>query len=249
MTQPLYHSSNPDERFLNPGSLTQPLLPTGNVIVRPRISGGASRRGLVRATDWRVVTQANPLVVPPATPIIISAFSNAMNSFDSTTIGKKTIVYFGSEQVLASGETAVLRIGTNDLFETVGATIQDVLPLGGVEDFELYLRVRLITADFDPTILCWDNTVTTPILTYGSWLAGSGYARCRVTPSVGATLNFNTFTVRTSAGLILSGPLSFYGCIVDCKLESLSSYAPTLITMSWAGQTLDYPEAPHLIYF
>lgn len=107
------------------------------------------------ASDWRVIAQATPDAVPAQNPTAIQAYSNAENSYDSTSAGKKIIIKYEKSfelgtpyPVLYLGETATAG----------GVKLRYVAPNGvSTQDLTLWLRVRPIMADWDPATITWNN--------------------------------------------------------------------------------------------
>ncbi len=130
--------------------------------------------GVILFSDFRVVTQATPDTVPAKTTTLV-AFSNANNSYDSTTLGLKLVAKLASPlRANTSGtHAAILMLDYAGGLRSY-TNISDVL--NGVEvrgttnatdtDFrntlDATVRVRPVLADFDPTLATWNVWQSAP---------------------------------------------------------------------------------------
>ena len=209
--------------------------------VRP----AAQRRpsgSVVLATDWRVVSQATPAVVPAARPTTIRAFSNA-TSYDSTTLGFKTIIKF-PHFVLASGKSAMLRPASAAFDNLVDSF---TFPAAFICGLSAVIRVRPITAEFDAAAVTWNNSVAAPTLTYGANICEeSVYIESATTP----TFSVQSWSRASRATLAprLVGPLDLYGFIIDVR-ATLAFNNPSSISINWSSEVLLDPLAPYIIKF
>lgn len=176
--------------------------------------------GLILPTDWRLVSQATPSTVFPSKPTTVSAYSDLINSYDSTTLGKKAIFKFPRAINVPSGKRYYVL--TDFAFPSAieGAFYNQAdaslsVSAGGIYDITAVVRLRVITAAFDSTVLTWDNTVTAPILSYSSEIDSIRLAQIWEQVAPGA------MTARTRSlsrdMFVLPGPLTFYGFILDVQ--------------------------------
>lgn len=138
-----------------------------------------------------VIKQASPTTafVNPGT---LTAFSNNSGSFDSTTLGTRTILYFSTP--LPAAKNHQLYIGPSGSNSSgVGAVsfayLYAVAP--STHDFQSSIRVRPIVAAYDFTNVTW-NTFNATLPTFGTSVFAITRVQGLVTPATTATLTYGT---------------------------------------------------------
>lgn len=175
---------------------------------------------LIVPSDWRLVSQATPSTIFPSKPTSLTAYSDAANSYDSTTLGKKFIFKYSrainvpeDEQYYVLSDFAFPSSIEGAFYNEAEASV--TVSAAGIYDVLAQVRLRAITEDFDSTILCWDNVVSAPILSYSSEIDSVRLAG--IWDQNGPAAMTHRARSQSRDMFVLPGPLSLYGFIVDVQ--------------------------------
>lgn len=127
----------------------------------------ASTPQVIVASDWRVVTQASPAVVPPSKPLTLQLYVNKDSTWDNSggSNGVKMLVKWPKPITVSASPKKLWMVGLGAIS---GAYVTAVSTAGGA--LSATIRARPILNNFDITQVTWNNTVVASNLTLGaSW--------------------------------------------------------------------------------
>jgi len=211
------------------------------VPIRPAAASSDSSDNVIPATDWRVITQAAPATVPASMPATAYAYSNLVNSYDSTTDGQKTIVKFNEFVLAGPSEAAILTFSDYAVSERIDSILHSSASSFSTTT-EIRMRVRPITADFDASALTWNNVVVAPSLTYGTEVTPQMFSEVAVYSA--DPVPSKSFGFPTAFAIQFVGPLTCYGFIIDIRLVLSVGFTGTAL---WTCPFGDPHNAPYLL--
>lgn len=197
---------------------------------------GGSTIQKVLATDWRVPTQAAPTTVPASKPATATAFSNADNSYTSTTLGKKTLIAF-PQTTLAANSNFIINFQGSNLNASFTALL--TLKAAGVSGFfNGMVGLSLITASWTPSTITWNGIAGLTLSTRAVFNVQAIDVSLTTNPTVGDYIQTDggIDVPAVFTGKISASPLTIYGLLIDVAPQN-----------SWAAQA-GQPESAQITY-
>ncbi len=211
--------------------------------------------GVILFSDFRVVTQATPNTVPTATTVL-QAFSNANNSYDSTTLGLKLVAKlavplraFDTHKAVVTldgqaGLTAYTSIsGALNGVEIRGTTNVTDTDIGNT--LRALVRIRPVLADFDPTLATWNVWQSAPP-TLGTAIERYGVGNFTATGAAEFTLRATLTTMAGPLGnFVVPRTVDIYGFYLDVKptvtaITATVTSAIAKLTINTAGGNVPF---------
>lgn len=135
----------------------------GAKILRPALLRSAGNELIPK---WINVSQATPSTPQSLNDVLLRAYSNVDDSYDSAANGYKAILKFAARRDL-SGKSLIFGAKHGTGVTWAGQYLFPSL-FANPFSFDVYLRFRPIVSDFAIEGLTWDNVVTSPSLSYGT---------------------------------------------------------------------------------
>lgn len=222
-----------------------------------RLSGGCrppsqirarvpSSQAVIFSDDWRVVSQATPTTTPTKNVATGSrAYSNASNSYDSTTNGKRLVIHFETPIKSYGTIRPVFYLGLTDPgYGTCYAKYS-----GGSNNstgkIEIQMRIRPITADWDNSTVTWNNLSS---LTIGSAISYPKLANLDAITAWGTAQQCNLGSnVSISCTPVTTSPGDIFGLVIDCQpTTDVTGYTAAEGQLSFTCNSASFP-APFAI--